>query len=84
MIINFRAAKMWATLLLSAEIEVVWLTHWPREIKLEFHMRTLKHILFLSPVFPPEISHRWMSRVLTDDTSTLAQVISWCHKAASY
>ena len=31
-----------------------------------------------------EISVRWMSFDLTDDKSTLAQVMAWCHQATSH
>ena len=34
--------------------------------------------------FACEIALRWMSLDLTDDKSTLAQVMAWCHQATSH
>ena len=31
-----------------------------------------------------ELAHRWMSLKLTDERSTLVQVMAWCHQAASH
>ena len=45
----------------------------------------LKQILVIDGgVISCEITLRWMSQGLTDDKSTLVQVLAWCRQATSH
>ena len=58
-----------------------YLTHWP----LGNFNKVFKFILAIDGWdISHEISSRWMSLDLTDDKSTLVQVMAWCRQATSH
>ena len=62
------------------------LTHWPLGdldaiSKLPFSISFLSIVIFTSS---KDNALRWMPRNLTDDKSTLVQVMSWCRQAPSH
>ena len=57
----------------------------PSRFPLNFRWVIFKHILVIDgQVISCEITLRWMSQGLTDDKSTLIQVMAWCHQATSH
>ena len=58
------------------------LTHWPLGDVLKFEKRNFKlNLVNAGWAASWEIAFRWMSLVLTEDKSTLVQVMAWCHQA---
>ena len=61
----------------------IGLTHWPLG-DLDAILKTEFSILFYWLVSSDENDFRWMPRDLTDDKSTLVQVMAWCRQATSH
>ena len=61
------------------------LTHWPLG---DFNKVLVEWVKFILAIDGWDISHeissRWMSLDLTDDKSTLVQVMAWCREATSH
>ena len=74
--------------LLTSRVSVYWhgLTHWPLGDLNVILKNVIFNLALLIGIFKSSYDNvlRWMPQDLTDDKSTLVQVMAWCRQATSH